>query len=146
MPDYLNISDSYSAPSNWLVYKFSIKSNEILILRPFFSQIFILRFFKLLAFKPLRSNVTCSPLLLTGDSWLFSCYWWYLVVTSSCLFTTTGYFSLLQVTCGYFSFRPVLLVTTITRTLLKLNSKLCSYSVCTRSDVNFSTFINKRHS
>ena len=144
MPDSLNISDSYSAPSNWLVYKFSIKSNEILILRPFFSQIFILRLFKLLAFKPLRSNVTCSPLLLTGDSWLFSCYWWYLVVPSSCLFTS--YFSLLQVTCGYFSLRLVLLVITITRTLLKLNSKLCSYSVCTRSDVNSNTFINKHRS
>ena len=144
MPDSLNISDSYSAPSNWLVYKFSIKSNEILILRPFFSQIFILRLFKLLAFKPLRSNVTCSPLLLTGDSWLFSCYWWYLVVPSSCLFTS--YFSLLQVTCSYFSLRLVLLVITITRTLLKLNSILCSYSVCTRSDVNSNTFINKHRS
>ena len=126
------------------MYKFSIKSNEILILRPFFSQIFILRLFKLLAFKPLRSNVTCSPLLLTGDSWLFSCYWWYLVVPSSCLFTS--YFSLLQVTCSYFSLRLVLLVITITRTLLKLNSILCSYSVCTRSDVNSNTFINKHRS
>ena len=86
------MSDSYSAPSNGLLRKFSSKSNEILIK---FAQIFILTIFKLL-----KAQYTCSFLLLTGYSWLLTRYFWLLNRYYWLLLVTSGYSSLLLVTSG----------------------------------------------
>ena len=88
------MSDSYSAPSNCLLCKFSSKSNKILILGLFMPKFW---FQGSLSYWPkfLRPNVTCCFcfLLVTPG---------YLVVISGYLVVNTGYFLLLPVTSDYF--------------------------------------------
>ena len=64
------MSDSYSAPSNGLLRKFSSKSNEILIK---FAQIFILTIFKLLKAQ--------YNLFFLASYWLFLVTYSLLLVT-----------------------------------------------------------------
>ena len=75
----------YPVPSNWLVYKFLSKFDEILILGPL--MLMVLNDW----FISLRQSVTCFSLLLTGYSWLVSRYFRFLI-------SIAGYLWLLLVT------------------------------------------------